>query len=101
MPCPPPPLSKTGAGFRGGRASRRFRRPIWTLLVLLLGAWGVAAEEVATQPVVAAARRAGLRVLEGRHLILITDRPVPPACCRPTARFLPFAMASAIATASG
>ena len=76
MPCPPPPLSKTGAGYCGGRASRRFRRPIWTLLVLLLGAWGVAAEEVATQPVVAAARRAGLRVLEGRHLILITDRPV-------------------------
>jgi hypothetical protein len=45
-------------------------------VVLVIGAWGEAAEEVATQPVVAAARRAGLRVLEGRHLILITDRPV-------------------------
>ena len=64
-------------------APSRFPRPCWGLLVVLvvlvvlvIGAWGEAAEEVATQPVVAAARRAGLRVLEGRHLILITDRPV-------------------------
>ena len=80
MDCPPrpspPPLSQTGTRFCGGRAAGRFPQPIWALLAVLIGAWGVAADEVATQPVVAAARRAGLRVLEGRHLILITDRPV-------------------------
>lgn len=76
MAAPPFAPFPLGAGFCGGLAGRRFRRPTLALLMLLIGAWGVSAEEVATQPVVAAARRAGLRVLEGRHLLLITDRPV-------------------------
>ncbi|MFM8414392.1 MAG: hypothetical protein ACKOCX_06675 [Planctomycetota bacterium] len=47
------------------------------LAVAVTAAGGAnAGEPVAVDPLAAVARRAGLRVLEGRHLVLATDRPV-------------------------
>lgn len=43
--------------------------------VVLLSAIPVRAGDHAVGPLAAAARRAGLRVLSGKHLILVTDRP--------------------------
>jgi len=54
-------------------------RPLWgvlTLLVVATPAW--AADLVAVEPLVGLARRAGLRVVEGRHLTLVTDLPPRP-----------------------
>jgi hypothetical protein len=44
-----------------------------------LPATSVPAEQVAVEPLERLARRAGLRVLSGRHLLLATDRPVRAA----------------------
>ncbi len=54
-------------------------RWLWAVLVILVGAvpaWP--ADLVAVEPLVALARRAGLRVIEGGHLTLVTDLPRGP-----------------------
>jgi len=58
---------------------------LMTLLLATAAVWPVAADDadraaarVAVSPLEARARRAGLRVLEGRHIVLATDRPVRP-----------------------
>jgi hypothetical protein len=58
----------------------------WTALVVatmsavaMVGVGPAAADVVETEPLKQVARRAGLRVLEGRHLVLATDRPVRAA----------------------
>lgn len=54
-------------------------RWLWAVLVILLGAapaWP--ADLIAVEPLVALARRAGLRVIEGGHLTLVTDLPRGP-----------------------
>ena len=46
--------------------------------MLVVGAWPAAARTadlVPIEPLVAQARRAGLRILTGEHLVLVTDRP--------------------------
>jgi len=51
-----------------------------TALVVLLASGGSAgAAPVAVEPLVRQARDAGLRLIEGRHLVLATDRPVRDA----------------------
>ena len=55
------------------------RTPLLLMVVpVLLATVAVpaAAETVPVEPLAARARRAGLRVLAGRHLVLVTDRPV-------------------------
>ena len=46
------------------------------VVILVSGGLEAAAEMVLVEPLAARARRAGLRVLAGRHLVLATDRPV-------------------------
>jgi hypothetical protein len=60
---------------------RNIRRPRPAVVAMMMsalvvaGAEAVAADVVAVAPLERLARRAGLRVLEGRHLVLATDRP--------------------------
>jgi len=58
---------------------------LMTLPLAIAAGWAAAADDpgrtearVAVPPLEARARRAGLRVLAGRHLVLATDRPVRP-----------------------
>lgn len=49
--------------------------PAALLAVLLAAQPAVFAADIAVAPLAATARRAGLRVLESQHLVLVTDRP--------------------------
>lgn len=53
------------------------RRTVHLLLLIMgaLPASGGAADLVPVDPLVAQARRAGLRILAGKHIVLATDRP--------------------------
>ncbi len=67
----------------GELGDMRNARRLWTVVfavtaavLTVAAARPVGAEVVAVEPLQRLAQRAGLRVLEGRHLVLATDRPV-------------------------
>jgi len=76
-PQPLPSLRRMGE-LGDMRNARRVRMSVFTVLAVVLaaGADPAAADVVEVEPLEQLARRAGLRVLEGRHLALATDRPV-------------------------
>jgi len=76
------PHALPGPGRLGELGSmKNVRTPVPLLCMAIwvaAGDGGRAADAIAVAPLTATARRAELRVLEGRHLVLATDRPPRP-----------------------